>query len=830
MKNKLIILSLFISIFLSLLIGFYGHYVYKEKFLASTQKSLEQKTELLGLNFINELNAITRDLTVISATPPIKGIIRSSRNLGVDPSDNSTLQFWKDRLQVIFAAFIETNNTITQIRYIRADGDEIVRVDQKNNKTIIVGEKKLQNKSKEPYFVMWKKLNFPSLYISKVTPNKENGVIEYPLYLTIRVMQKVSAYGDPFGVLVINLDYVAFIKEILKSLYKGGVLKSQDSISLLNDTGDYFSYHDKKFVSSFDGINNKTTDRFDSYFKEIKQSKKDSGFIFYADKTVYFYKLYFDKSVKNRYIYLINENKVMPFFDLSSSSTQRVLLLSSIVFISSFFIIILLINRIFKPLYELAAAVSESTASNHPLKFRYKAPYEINILKQAILDKEKKLLEISTYDNLTGALNRHQFIHKLYLAIKNSSVINEWITVFFIDIDDFKHINDMWGHQTGDAVLREVYKRLSKVTSQFGFIGRLGGDEFVVVHTDLQTIDDINLQAEKYQYALSETLSFKNGVIKVYLSIGIAIYPENTKSPSELLKYADYSMYQVKSKGKNSYMIFSDDLKQQFIRKNKIEVELQDIINSNSIDIYYQPQFFTKSKEMYGVEALIRWPKDNILYPVSPEECVAVAEQSSLIIPLGYQILERAMIDHMQLVDKIGGDMINLSVNLCSIQLRERDFLARLQSIIVKTNFPREYLTLEITEQKLLTNFRHEQETLHRIRDSGIGLALDDFGTGYASLKYIRDIPFSVLKIDKSIIDSIEKHDEKSINIIKFTIQFSKTLNMKVVAEGVEEEPEMMFLIDNDCDVIQGYYFDKALSIDELISKYGMQHNDSSQE
>lgn len=814
----MIVLSLCISIFLSLLVGFYGQSTYQAKLLASTRENLEKKTELIGLNFFNELNGITRALNVISDTPPIQGIIRSTDNKGIDPVDNSSLSFWKSRLQVIFSAFLKTNRTFSQIRYIHLNGQELTRVDQKENKTSLVPEKSLQNKANEPYFYQWKQMNYPELYISDVTPNKENGRIEYPVYLTMRVMKRIDFDGKPFGVLVINLNYVAFIQKILLNLYDNHFLGNQDNISILNDAGDFFCLEKNIVSTSFDKSIDVETKQLETYAHKIKQLNKNSGFVFFKHKIIYFSKLHYDERVKSRYIYLINQCKIPSFFDLNDRVIQKIIFASLIFFLLSFVVIIWLVKKIFKPLSDLASAVIESNEKSLPLRFVYHLPDEVYVLKQAILDKEKKLLELSIYDTLTGALNRNQFIFKLNEAMKKTK---GFLAVLFIDIDNFKHINDIWGHKTGDSILREVYQRLAKITKKTDCIGRIGGDEFVLLYTEFKNKAEIKRFTEKCQATLSPKFMIEHGRLNVFVSVGISIYPEHAKTPEALLKYADYSMYCVKTEGKSNFKIFTQILKHEFERKSKVEKALQSIIKNDTFNLYYQPQFFVKTGLLYGVEALFRWPEDNDLYPVSPQECITVAEESGLIIPMGYSILERAMISHMEFLKNIDNQNVHLSINLSAVQLREDDFLDKLKAIIQKTHFPVALLTLEVTEQKLLTNFRHEQSTLREIRAIGIDLALDDFGTGYASLRYIRELPFSILKIDKTLIDGLQKRDAKVSNIIKFTINFSKNLDLCIVAEGVENEDEVTFLKKHGCHIIQGYYFDKPLPLQTLIKKYG---------
>lgn len=350
LKNKMIVLSLCISIFLSLLVGFYGQSTYQAKLLASTRENLEKKTELIGLNFFNELNGITRALNVISDTPPIQGIIRSTDNKGIDPVDNSSLSFWKSRLQVIFSAFLKTNRTFSQIRYIHLNGQELTRVDQKENKISLVPEKSLQNKANEPYFYQWKQMNYPELYISDVTPNKKNGRIEYPVYLTMRVMKRIDFDGKPFGVLVINLNYVAFIQKILLNLYDNHFLGNQDNISILNDAGDFFCLEKNIVSTSFDESIDVETKQLETYAHKIKQLNKNSGFVFFKHKIIYFSKLHYDERVKSRYIYLINQCKIPSFFDLNDRVIQKIIFASLIFFLLSFVVIIWLVKKIFKPL------------------------------------------------------------------------------------------------------------------------------------------------------------------------------------------------------------------------------------------------------------------------------------------------------------------------------------------------------------------------------------------------------------------------------------------------------------------------------------------------
>ncbi len=802
-----------------MLIAVYAQLVYKRKILTGVEKNLQQRSSLVSLNFINGLNNISKTLSVIAETPPIQGIIRSERHGGVDPEDNSTLAFWESRLQVIFSAFLETSPSFTQIRFLDRSGQELVRVNRQSDGTIVpVPSNELQKKAKEPYFHHWKQKGFPPLDISAVTPNKEAGVVQYPVGFTMRVMKRVDKDGVLFGMLIINLDYERFVKVALASLAKNRFLNTQDRIIFLNDTDAFFVFQDNQFSFDFEKLFEPNEEALKRYKDEIRRSDKEKGFIYEKNKIIYFSKVYYDKAIKNRYIYVINEAKLPGFFSLNDPVTRKILLMSLVLFLVSFIVITWLVNRIFKPLADLASAVTESNKTKQPLSFPYQLPEEVDVLKKAILAKEKQLLDLATYDALTGALNRRSLLEQFKQILKDD---NGLVVVFFIDIDNFKHVNDFWGHPVGDAVLGMVYKRLFDLTGKKGLIGRIGGDEFVVVRAGFRNDKDIAEAAREYRDSLSQKFKIEQKTIRLDSSIGVAIYPEHAKTPDTLLKYADYTMYQVKIEGKGGVKLFSPALKQLFKRRNQIEKELKVLLKNNQIDIYYQPQFCATTGKLYGIEALARWPKESKVFSVLPEECIAVAEEFGLIVSMGYYMLEKAMSDYMTSIYPVLAEPIRLSINVSAIQLREMNFLGELERIIRNTQFKKEWLILEITEQKLLTNFRCEQGTLKKLRASGIGLALDDFGVGYASLRYIRDIPFSALKIDKSLVGELDAKNETIKSTLKFTIQFAKSLGMKVIAEGVENEEQLNFLREYGCDVIQGYVFERAIPLTEFIERYG---------
>ena len=423
-----------------------------------------------------------------------------------------------------------------------------------------------------------------------------------------------------------------------------------------------------------------------------------------------------------------------------------------------------------------------------------------------LVRKEEMISQLAYYDILTDLPNRKLFQDRVNTAIKISARTMEKLALIFIDVDDFKKINDTEGHQQGDIIIKEIGQDLLKHVRESDTLARMGGDEFTIL---MQNISDIT-EAVKLVERIKEIFKEKQYITKKYThfisaSIGIAIYPEDGTTYEELLKNADTAMYKAKEKGKNSYQIYNTNMKDELQRTVILESSLRRAIEFNELAVNYQPQYGSDG-EIRGFEALMRW-NSRQYGVISPVTFIPVAEKSGLIISFGDWILEKACRNNKEWQEKTQLELV-ISVNISLIQIRQKNFVDRVIEIVEKTKLLPKYLELEITESVLIDDFEGTVGKLKALKAAGIKISLDDFGTGYSSLNYLKKLPLDSVKIDKTFIDDIGIKD-RGKSIVGTIINLAHDMDLDVIAEGVETEEQYRYLIKYGCDYIQGYYLSR---------------------
>ena len=419
------------------------------------------------------------------------------------------------------------------------------------------------------------------------------------------------------------------------------------------------------------------------------------------------------------------------------------------------------------------------------------------------------------FDGLTGCLNKATFIESLDALLSSKERMNE-AALLFIDLDDFKKINDALTHELGDKVLNYVGQSLASLLTTDSFIGRFGGDEFVICKTCVNNIEEIHELVYNILSLFEEKLDIGETKVHLTCSVGIAMYPQDGQDSSTLLKNADTAMYKVKDNGKNSYSFYTKSMSQILDRKLLVEEAVREGIGKHSFYLQYQPIVDMDLEETVGCEALIRL-KDSELGFISPAEFIPIAEESDLIIEIGDWVLENALIA-LKCIHNEGHSEFTMNINVSSIQIKEEGFLDKLKRVIKKVGVSPQSIKLEVTESVLIEDVEKSIEIFKQIKDMGIKIALDDFGTGYSSLNYLRNIPIDVLKMDKTFIDEITTSRVLS-EIVDSIIGVAHALDLLVVGEGVEDEMQLEVLRRKGCDLIQGYYYSKPLRVEELEAR-----------
>ncbi|RPF52274.1 sensor domain-containing protein [Aquisalibacillus elongatus] len=427
------------------------------------------------------------------------------------------------------------------------------------------------------------------------------------------------------------------------------------------------------------------------------------------------------------------------------------------------------------------------------------------------IENEKQIEFMAYYDELTDLPNRNYFQKVLKDEIKAAELSSRQLAVHFIDLDYFKHINDTLGYQFGDQLLKSCADRLKKLLLEDVFIARMTGDEFLVLQRNIGSEEDAKAFAQKLIKYFKQPLNVDGYEIYTSISVGISLYPDLAQTPSDLIKQADTAMNLTKERNKNDYQVFKKSLTEGFKERLHLETELHKALKNKDFELYFQPQIDIKQDEIIGLEALCRWNHiDKGIIP--PNQFIPLAEQTGLIVELGDWVIREACRQNKMWQD-MGFPKVKVSVNLSAKQFLQRDLVSNIAEILANTGLESEYLELEITESMAMTNEKYIIETLKGFQTLGVNVALDDFGTGYSSLKYLSQFPLSKLKIDRLFI---QNRTEQNIAIVKTIIHLSHSLNLKVIAEGVENEEDLMFLNNENCDEVQGFYFSKPLPVSEV--------------
>jgi diguanylate cyclase (GGDEF)-like protein/PAS domain S-box-containing protein len=418
------------------------------------------------------------------------------------------------------------------------------------------------------------------------------------------------------------------------------------------------------------------------------------------------------------------------------------------------------------------------------------------------------------FDALTSLPNRLLSLEHLTQMLNNAVASPQKTTVFFLDLDDFKKVNDSLGHEVGDKLLIESARRLTQVIGKDGTIGRLGGDEFIILsqhlpdHTGiLNFVNDI-LNAFKHPFYIDER------ELILTISIGIAESPENGNCVSDLLRNADTAMYQAKALGRNAYSFFTKEMNTTMLRRFEIEEQMHGALERNEFEVFYQPQLNAKNKQIIGAEALLRWNNPN-LGNVTPDEFIPIAEQTDLIIPIGRYVIKQA-IEFLNEWQRDSDNKYTMAVNLSPAQFKDNDLITFIQQCLDEAKIPAKSFELEITEGVLMTGKSDVAGALLTLHKLGVQLSMDDFGTGYSSLSYLREYSFDVLKIDKTFINGITLN-KADRDLVKASIAMAHSLGLEVVAEGVEMDEQLAILNELNCDFVQGFYFSKPIPAKEFL-------------
>ena len=436
----------------------------------------------------------------------------------------------------------------------------------------------------------------------------------------------------------------------------------------------------------------------------------------------------------------------------------------------------------------------------------------ISLQVKKLSENAYSMRQLAFADDLTGLPNRKRFLSSLSNRTANENV-HTYFSLVLIDLDEFKNINDSLGHQIGDLLLKEVAHNLQSCLLEDEFLGRTGGDEFAVIIPGKHSEEEIYHYAQKIAASISSPFVYRNNNITVTATFGIVQFPKDGANSNELLQRADMAMYRGKALGKGRISFFNEEMQKALEKRLNIETNLHTAIENNEMYLEYQPQFEPHNHKLRGFEALARWTSPTLGH-VSPGEFIPIAEETGDIVPMGKWIMETACTQYMSVYDSYEIPPI-LAINISAVQLKDPDFVDSIKRIINKTKMDTDHLELEITESVCIMSPEIIAAILSQLKNVGIEIAMDDFGTGYSSLSYLKNLPFDIVKIDITFTKTILTTPPEK-NLIKPIIAMAHQLGLKVIAEGVEENAELEYLVANGCDYIQGNIYGRPAPIGAL--------------
>jgi diguanylate cyclase (GGDEF)-like protein len=465
---------------------------------------------------------------------------------------------------------------------------------------------------------------------------------------------------------------------------------------------------------------------------------------------------------------------------------------------------------------DFAISILNKGVQDYLVKWEGKGKAILRAIRYAVERKrsELHLNYLAQYDPLTEIPNRQYFNDQLERATARARREARKVALLFLDLDQFKVVNDTLGHHAGDRLLREMASRLRRSVRAGDVIARLGGDEFAILLEDLNGALEAETIARSILDVVAEPFQVENRQIMVTTSIGITIYPTDNSDTSTLLKNADIAMYQAKEKGRNNFKFFTERMHAELMMYHQLEHDIKEALTLELFNLVYQPKVHMVDRKLQGLEALLRWDHPN-RGPIPPGDFIPVAEESGHIIPMGYWVINEVCRTIRGWQDQ-GLPLVPVSVNVSARQFQQADFAKQVSEILNRHQINPAIIELELTEGLLMEDTDAAQVCLQKLKDIGLRISIDDFGTGHSCLDYLRRFPIDVLKIDRSFIKDVGE-GEDSDSIVEAIISLARSLKLETVAEGVETRAQLEFLIDHGCHVAQGFLFGLPISAEAIV-------------
>ncbi len=441
---------------------------------------------------------------------------------------------------------------------------------------------------------------------------------------------------------------------------------------------------------------------------------------------------------------------------------------------------------------------------------------ELLLKKQQVQFKqeEQKLKKLVHFDTLTKLLNRTQFNIELKKEIVRSRRYDRKMALLYLNIDFFKKVNNKYGYHFADLLLKEVAERLRKLLRIEDSASRLSMDEFAVILTEIDNPHDAGMIAHRMLQKMNEPYQIHGKKIVISVSIGIACYPDAGRNAMELHQHAASAVRSAKGLGRSNYQFFTAGLQKKHVQRLKVAAELHFALENKEFFLMYQPRVDLRSGKMMGMEALLRW-QHPVRGVISPSEFISIAEETGLIVPIGEWVLRTACKQFAKWRENYPIRECELAVNVSPRQFQHRKFISMVTHVLQEYKIPPRLLELEITETAVMNFLGKIEDALFQLRHKGIKFSIDDFGTGYSSLARLKELPIQLIKMDRSFVCDIDVRAADNL-IIKSTIELAKEMGLTVVAEGVETEAQVQFLLRHECSQAQGYYYSKPLTVEQM--------------
>ncbi len=517
-----------------------------------------------------------------------------------------------------------------------------------------------------------------------------------------------------------------------------------------------------------------------------------------------------------RLLFVLNHDEILNYF---SEDRNTFLLYFGLYPILLLLIVLVVIRKYLSaPLEKLRQFAYYQNEVPRPFKLQELEAIRYSMVQtfQRLENEKKELYAMARTDSLSGLANRNSLNEYLERLIADSKRENKEFALLFLDLDHFKTVNDSLGHNIGDELLKNIALMIDEVIRSSDFVARIGGDEFVVVLHKYSSLLELTNIIERIQQQLSKELIIQTNPVHISSSIGIAFFPKDGDNIVSLMQHADIAMYEAKQKGRARYHFFTEELNKRVQETILLDKSMREALVNNEYQLFYQPKIDIKSGDIIGAEALIRWidPKQGI---IAPDLFIPLAEDNGFIIELGEWVVNEAV--HQYSLWKMAGlKNFSVAINISTKQLLNIDFAHDFIAILEQNDLSSSDIDIEITEYMFLEQNQNNADILKVLHDNGVKISLDDFGTGYSSLSYLKKFPIDYLKIDKSFMDDYAT--QEGAIFIETIVKMGQTLNMKVIAEGVETHEQLQYLDSVGCDYYQGYYFSKPLSVEAFEKEF----------